>query len=65
MNTDLVKPLYMKIFSLCPVPYNLLIIFTRNIKFKWTKPYLGFWEQNKKTYFMVNLVYYHIGLRLF
>lgn len=65
MDLNLVKPLFLKIFPLFPIPFNVTVFLGHSIKFKWNAPYFGFWEQNNKTFFMINLVYYHVGLRLF
>jgi len=65
LDCNQVKSLFIKIITLYPLPFNCMILLARSIKFKWNKPYLGFWEQNKKTYFMINLVYYHVGIRVF
>lgn len=59
------KMIMVKVTDLCPLPWKILFLLSKAIEKKWTKPYVGFWEQNKKTYFMVNAGYYHVGIRIF
>ena len=64
LNNHQLNKIFSDTYNLCPIPLRCIVVFAKSVKFHWNRPYLGFWEQNDKTYFFINLVYYHLGIRL-
>ncbi|MBI3351267.1 MAG: hypothetical protein HY036_01670 [Nitrospirae bacterium] len=65
MKKLFLKVLKIKHIDLFPLKWHLLLLFTRSIGKEWGKPYCGFWEQNRKTYFLLIAGPYYFGMRFF
>lgn len=63
VNPSKTKLLISKTVNLFPIPRNLVLV---GCKFfdSWRFPVMGFFEQNKKIYFIVGAWRYYVGMRI-
>lgn len=59
-----VIPIIFKTWWLFPFPYRFLFTLAKYVDNTWRGPFLGFKEQQNKTYFIVGGGKYYIAMRL-